>query len=275
MTTGSLAPRAQRPPSARLRWRALARFEQHVEPIMAWLGLVWLGLFILDMTAGLNPLLGGLSTIIWILFIADFAVRLLLAPHRLTFLRRRWLTALSLIVPALRVAGLFVLARAMRAARAVRGVRLVRAVGSLNRGINALGKTLHRRGALYVIVLTIAVTLAGAAGMYALEPHAAGANGFHDYGDALWWTAMLVTTIGSAYWPQTPEGRILAFLISLFSIAVFGYVTATLASFFIDRDAASNGTAVAGSDELRSLRNEIAALRRDLALRGSRGEHEV
>jgi voltage-gated potassium channel len=201
-------------------------------------------------------------------------VRLLLAPHRLTFLRRRWLTALSLIVPALRIGRLFMVARAARAARAVRGVRLVRAVGSMNRGINALGKTLHRRGAAYVIVLTIAVILAGAAGMYALEPHTAGTTGFHNYGDALWWTAMIITTIGSAYWPQTPEGRILAFLISLFSIAVFGYVTATLASFFVDRDASTTGSGVAGADELRSLRNEIAALRRDLAAHGARGEHE-
>jgi voltage-gated potassium channel len=109
--------------------------------------------------------------------------------------------------------------------------------------------------------------------MYALEPHATGGNGFHNYGDALWWTAMIMTTIGSSYWPQTPEGRILAFLISLFAIAVFGYVTATLASFFVDRDASSSGTSVAGADELRSLRNEIAALRRDLELRGARGDH--
>jgi voltage-gated potassium channel len=28
-----------------------------------------------------------------------------------------------------------------------------------------------------------------------------------DYGNALWWTAMVMTTIGSDYFPKTAEGR--------------------------------------------------------------------
>jgi len=62
--------------------------------------------------------------------------------------------------------------------------------------------------------------------------------GIHDYGTALWWTAMLMTTMGSAYWPQTGEGRILCVLLALYAFAVFGYVTATLATFFVSRDMA-------------------------------------
>ena len=48
---------------------------------------------------------------------------------------------------------------------------------------------------------------------------------------------MRVITAGSEYYPLTPEGRGLAFLIALFGYAIFGYVTATLATFFIGRDA--------------------------------------
>jgi voltage-gated potassium channel len=115
-------------------------------------------------------------------------------------------------------------------------------------------------------VLTLAVILAGAAGMYALEPAREVQGGFSNYGDALWWTAMLVTTIGSAYWPRTPEGRILTLLISLYGIGVLGYITAMLASFFVDRDASSGKTGVAGSSDLASIRRDIAALRNDLKL---------
>ncbi len=43
--------------------------------------------------------------------------------------------------------------------------------------------------------------------------------------------------MGSDYWPRTPEGRILCLLLALYAFAVFGYVTATLASYFIGRDA--------------------------------------
>ena len=38
---------------------------------------------------------------------------------------------------------------------------------------------------------------------------------------------------GGEFAPTTPEGRGLAFLITLFGFAIFGYVTATLATFFI------------------------------------------
>jgi voltage-gated potassium channel len=241
---------------------------------MALLGVAWLALFVVDMIRGLDPLLTGLSTGIWIVFLLEFGVRVLLAPARLAYLRRNWLTVLSLVVPALRIGRLVVMARALRAARAARGVRLVRAVTSLNRGIGALGTTLRRRGVTYVFLVTAVVTVAGAAGMYALEPRGGtGTDAFQSYGDALWWTAMIMTTMGSSYWPRTPEGRILGFLLSLFAIGVFGYITATLASFLVDRSAATAEGGIAGSADLRALRGEIAALRKDLTqLRAERGE---
>lgn len=34
-------------------------------------------------------------------------------------------------------------------------------------------------------------------------------GGIDSYGTALWWTAMILTTMGSDYWPKTAEGRIL------------------------------------------------------------------
>lgn len=33
---------------------------------------------------------------------------------------------------------------------------------------------------------------------------------------------MLLTTMGSEYWPQTAEGRILCLLLSVYAFAVFG-----------------------------------------------------
>lgn len=70
-----------------------------------------------------------------------------------------------------------------------------------------------------------------------------------------------MTTMGSVYWPETPEGRILCLLLALYAFAVFGYVTATLASYFIDRDASRSDAAVAGTRDVDSLRQEITTLR--------------
>ena len=69
---------------------------------------------------------------------------------------------------------------------------------------------------------------------------------------------MLLTTMGSEYWPRTPDGRVLCFFLALYAFTVFGYVTATLATFFVGRDAATGDSA---------LREEIAALRTEIAKR--------
>ena len=115
------------------------------------------------------------------------------------------------------------------------------------------------------MALTLVVTFAGAAGIYALEPHSANVEtGFASYTDALWWTAMVVTTMGVTYWPRTPEARVLTVLISLYAIGVFGYITATLATFLIGREAASRESDVHNTAELRALRRQVAALRREL-----------
>jgi voltage-gated potassium channel len=106
--------------------------------------------------------------------------------------------------------------------------------------------------------------LLGAAGMLSFEPAAEVDGGFTSYADALWWTAMLLTTIGSQYWLVTIEGRILAFLISVYGLAVFGYITATFASFFVGRDAAH---APQPGKDIDALAREVAALRRSIEQR--------
>ena len=50
----------------------------------------------------------------------------------------------------------------------------------------------------------------------------------------------MITTMGTDYWPRTNEGRLLCFMRALYAFAIFGYITATIASIFIGQDAATN-----------------------------------
>lgn len=250
-------------PSARVRWRVLRRFEERLEVPLALLGVAWLALLIVELVRGLNAVLTVLTTLIWVVFIADFVLRLFLAPDRWAYLRQSWLTLIALVVPALRIARLAAVLRAARVARGARGLRLIRTITSLNRGFGALGTMMRRRGAWYVLALVAVVCFGGAAGLYALEPRGV-EGGFSSYADALWWTVMIMTTMGSGYWPQTGEGRILAFLISLVAIGVFGYFTAVLASFLVGRDAATQTEESVLAREIRTVRRELAELRKDL-----------
>lgn len=243
----------------RERYELLRRLEGWLETPMLALAFVWLVLLILELVQGENRLFYFLGTTIWIVFIIDFAVKMILAPDKLLYLKVNWLTAIALLLPALRIFRVFRVFRLLRIARAGRGLRLVRVVSSLNRGMKALGASLSRRGFGYVIALTVLVTFAGAAGMYAFENEASG--GLNSYGESLWWTAMIMATMGSEYWPQTAEGRVLCVFLALYAFGVFGYVTAALATFFVGRDADSNDAEVAGSRQLAAIRDEVSALR--------------
>lgn len=240
----------------------LERLEDWLETPLLILGFVWLALLVYELVWNLTPALELLGTAIWVIFIADFALKFWLAPEKIEYLKASWLTALALLVPALRVFRIFRVFRVFQAARAARGLRLFRVLTSLNRGIKSLGASFKRRGFGYVVALSVIVCFAGAAGMLAFENDQP--NGIQTYADALWWTAMLLTSIGSEYFPQTAEGRILCFLLALYGFAVFGYVTATLATFFVGRDAEDQESEIVGAEDVRALRREISALREEI-----------
>lgn len=246
------------------RWKLLRELESWIETPMLVLGVAWLAIVTYELAGGSNSFLTIVATVIWVIFIVEFVLRLTLAPAKAAFLKRNWLTMLALLVPALRVFRALAL---VRAARVLRGVRLVRIIGTINRSMGALGRTLSRRGFNYVLGLTAAILLLGAAGMLSFEPAGEIDGGFKSYGHALWWTGMLVASIGTDFWPHTPEGRLLSAMLALYGLAVFGYITATLASYFIGRDAEAPHGEIAGATELKRLRQEIAGLRAALASR--------
>ncbi|HET7770757.1 MAG TPA: ion transporter [Chloroflexota bacterium] len=242
----------------RERRELLGQVEEWLETPMLVLGFVWLALLVAELVWGISPMLEMAGTAIWIVFIAELVLRLTLSPERGTFLKRNWLTVLSLLVPALRLVRLARLAKVLRAARTARGLRLFRVVSSLNRGMRALGATMERRGFGYAVGMTGLVLFGGAAGMHAFEKDA---GGLTTYGEALWWTTMLLTTLGSEYWPRSAEGRLLCVLLAVYAFGVFGYITATLATYFVGQDAGNREAELAGQSDLRALKEEVASLR--------------
>lgn len=230
------------------RWALLERLTKALEPLMVALAAVWIALLVVDLlNSGLPRSLSVLVWAIWIVFGLDFLAKLLIAPAKIAFLRKNWLTALSLALPAFRIFRLAAAFRFLRAARVARSVGLLRVITSLNRGLAAIGRTAQRRGVGYLMAVTALVLVVGAAAMTYFEASdAVGADPgattvFDDYGDALWWTANTMTT-GPVEQPRTPEGRLFGWLLSVYGLGVFGYLTATLASHFIGADQARSQT---------------------------------
>lgn len=249
------------------RRAVLQKLEDWLETPMLVLAFAWLALFIVEVAWGLSPILEIAGFLIWGIFVFEFVLELILAPSKTDYFKTNWLKGLALLAPALRVfriVRLVRLARLSRAAGMTRGLRLLRVISSINRSMRALSSSMGRRGFGYVMMLTLVVTLAGAAGMFALEGDLPDGRGIRSYGDAIWWTAMIIVSLGSDYWPQTASGRTLCFFLSLYGFSIFGYVTASLASFFIDTDAENEDAELASATSIRRLHDEITALREEL-----------
>ena len=92
---------------------------------------------------GSDSTLDKLTITIWMIFILDFIIDLVLAPDKLRYLKGNWLMAIALVVPAFRAFRIFTV---LRYAGATKGLTFTRAVGSLNRGMKGLRASMGRRG---------------------------------------------------------------------------------------------------------------------------------
>ncbi len=248
------------------RFELLAHLQATLEPAMVVLGLVFLGLLLLDYAVidlgdrG-QAWLDRALQVIWAIFLLDFGLRFVVAPAKMRFLRENWLGALSLALPFLRPL------RFLRAARTLRSLSLVRLVGGINRGMRVLRRVTRGRQFAYVGGLTLLVTVTGAVGGLYFDRDAEGAT-IESFGDALWWAAALVTTVNSEKYAVSPEARVLAILIRIFAVSVFGFVTASIASYLIGRDVEertlSHNRESDGQRDVTVLQNELAALHREV-----------
>lgn len=107
--------------------------------------------------------------------------------------------------------------------------------------------------------------------MYDVERTARGSN-IKTFGDALWWAATTVTTVGYGdRYPTTGQGRLIAVGLMVVGIALLGVVTATIAAWFVERlrdvqetEERADATLAQVLDELRELRVRLDE--RDLEL---------
>lgn len=248
----------------RERQTLLNLIQSWLEVPMVVLAFLWLAIFLIEVIWGLHPLLTAIGYIIWGFFVLEFILGISLAPRKRTYLKHNWLKAISLPIPALRIFRIFYILRFVRIVRISRGLQMIRLLSSVNRGMRALRTSMRRRGFGYIVALTVIVALTGAAGIYSFERDAPDGSELDSYGMSLWWTAMIMTSIGSEFWPQTGAGRILCFILALYSLGVFGYITATLATFFVGQDAERDDAELASAKDIAKLRVEISELRKEL-----------
>ena len=192
--------------------------------------------------------------IIWAMFVVDFVVNLVLAERRVRWFFTHFYDFLIVALPAL---------------RPLRLLRLVTLLTFLQRGA---GRALRGRVVIYAAGASLILVFVAALAELDVERNAPGSH-IHSFGDAIWWACVTITSVGYGdVTPVTVEGRFIAVGVMIAGIALIGSVTATLASFFIDRVADS--TKEEGDETLAAvaqLSAEIAALRAELRSREADG----
>ena len=153
----------------------------------------------------------------WSVFLLDYLMNLVLAPQHWLWFRTHLFDLLVVVLPVLR------------------SLRLLRLVTALSVFPRSPGTAVRSRVGIYVTSATVLLVFLASLAVLDAERRAPGAN-ITSFGNALWWTFVTIATVGYGdFTPVTIEGRLIAVALMLGGIALVGVVTATLASWIVDR----------------------------------------
>lgn len=196
------------------------RWERHAEVPLLLLALAFLAAYaVLVIDQGLAPTareaLITVSWAVWVAFGLDFLARLYLAEQRASYARRHWYDVALIALPVL---------------RPLRLLRLLALARILNR--SAAGSLVGQVTTYAAGVAVMSVGL-GSLAILDAEQDAPHAN-ITGFGDALWWAATTVTTVGYGdRYPVTTEGRFIAVALMVVGIGLVGAVTASVAAWMV------------------------------------------
>jgi voltage-gated potassium channel len=179
----------------------------------------------------------------WAIFIIDYLVRITIATNRLHYWVRHLHDLAIIALPVL---------------RPLRLLRLVMLLRVLNRTAT---DSLRGRVAIYVSGAAVLLVFCASLAELDAERHAPKAS-ITSFGEALWWAITTITTVGYGdLFPVTTEGRFVAAGLMIGGIALIGVITASIASWLIDRVRQAEADAQAPTlKDLHAIHEKIDAL---------------
>jgi len=233
----------------------LQRWERRSEWPLAVAALLFLGLFsvqVLVQPRGREAhVLWAVDWAIWGSFVLDYGVRLSLAPNRWHWFLRHLIDFAIVTLPF---------------ARPLRLLRLLVLIEVLQK---AVGDAFRGRIVVYTVSGVVLLIYTASLAVFEKERYLHGAT-INSFGKAIWWSITTVTTVGYGdVYPVTNAGRVIAVLLMIGGISLVGVVTASLASWIIQRVAEEEGmNQAATAAHIEDLRSEIRELTQELRARG-------
>jgi voltage-gated potassium channel len=198
-------------------------------------------------------------------FFVDFLRSLYLAPDKRAYLRLGWLDLLGSI-PAHPL---------LRLARLPRAVQAVRALRHKKRSQLAREMRENRPRSAFLITCLVAILVISVGSIAVLEFESRRPDANISAGaDAVWWAFVTVTTVGYGdHVPVSDAARLLAMLLMLVGIGIFGVLTSYLAHWFVSTDeeefesdiANLKADTIAMKEDISAVKRSIGAVQTDLA----------
>ncbi|WLP90129.1 potassium channel family protein [Gordonia sp. NB41Y] len=226
----------------------LAGWEKHVEWPLAGIASLFLVAYSIQVLGHPHRVVAvALNVVVivsWVVFGIDYLVRLMLAPQRGRWFFRHLPDLAIVVLPVL---------------RPLRLVSLVILVGTLQK---AIGGAIRGKVIVYTVASAVLLIYVASLAVYESERSHADAV-ITSFGDAVWWAFVTVTTVGYGdFAPVSVTGRVVAVLLMIGGISLIGVVTATLASWIVQRVAEEDdANRAATAAEIQELRAEIRSLR--------------
>ncbi|MER6102320.1 potassium channel family protein [Streptomyces sp. NPDC001832] len=151
----------------------------------------------------------------WLIFAADYLVRLRLSGLGPRFIRVHWLDTAVLLLPLLRP------------------LRLIQVYTAVQRRRERPRLSLHARVIAYAGATALLLGFSASLAVYHQEHTAKGAS-IRTFGDAVWWACATLTTTGYGdAVPVTPGGRVVASGLMACGLALLGAVTGSFSSWLL------------------------------------------
>ena len=192
-------------------------------------------------------LLDRIDTFVCIIFLADFAMRFRRAPSKLAFMKWGWIDLISSI-PAYDF---------LRWGRMVRVVRILRAFRSARHLVAFLYRYRTRGLALTVVLTAFVLVIFSSIAVLAFEDESE--SNIRTPFDAVWWAISTMTTVGYGdKVPVTVEGKIVAMILMVTGVGLFGVLTGLFARLFVEPDFKREDADITNlAMEIRLLRERI------------------
>lgn len=207
-----------------------------------------------DLALGDRVFLDVVNAVVLVAFAVDYAIEVAIATNRGTYIRREWTSAAIVVSQALAVVpalGGFGVLRVLRGARAFRAFAVLLRLFAVGGAAAREGRAVLRRKAARFALSLAGFTWVMSAVAFTLSEDVGDEGRVHSLGDALWWSASTITTVGYGdIYPVTFAGRVVGVFTMVVGISTFAVVTAKAAEFLVrtGREDAAESASVIGAE---------------------------